>query len=174
MIVLPTRIFLVVGFSFHRSKCIMPFPSHLQSFSWKIIWTSCFPFAAFKILSLSVKFLPFSFNVLWLWTSLRLSCLWLYFLNVHVFFCFFFPRLDKCSAIIPSNKLSSPFSVSSLSGPSVMLMLHDWCSSNLLNYLHFFEFFFIFFCSAWVICTTLSYSVLISSSVSSDFFLYAF
>ena len=83
--------------------------------------TSCFSLAAFKILSLLLFF-----------TNLITTCL-----SVDLFgFILFgtlcaswtwmsvsFPRLGKFSAIISSNKLSAPFSLSSLSGTPIVQML---------------------------------------------------
>ena len=74
MRVLLGRIFLVVGFSLHHFKYIMSLPLRSAEFLLKsadsfmnvsLYVTRCFSLAAFNILSLSLFFSHFSYNLSW-------------------------------------------------------------------------------------------------------------
>ena len=83
----------------------------------------------------------------------------------------FFTRLGKFSAIISSNKLSVPFSLSSFSDSYNMNVTTMWCCpQSLLNSPHFKNYFF-FCCSNCMVSTAMSSSLLISSSLSSNLML---
>ena len=118
-----------------------------------MVWESCL-FAILITVSLSVDFFGFIlFRTLcasWTWISVS------------------FYRLRTFSAIISSNKCSAPFSLFSPFGTPIMQMLVClMLSQKSLKLFSFLKMLFSFFCSAWVIFTTLSSRSLICSSVSS-------
>ena len=116
-------------FPFSTLKYILPFPSGLQSFCWKIIKhmgfplyvTRCFSLAAFNILSLCLVIF-----------SLISMCLGLFLLGFILYgtlcpswtwLAISFSMLGKFSAIISSKFLSYPIFFSSSSGTPVIRML---------------------------------------------------
>ena len=137
-------------FSFHHMKYIMPFPSVLQCFCWKIrvpLYGICFlSLAAFNICSLSlilVNLINMCLSVFllgfilygtrcasWIWVSGSFSMLW------------------KFSAIIYSNIFSVPFSLSYPSGnPGILMSVSLMLSQSYLRLssfviLSFFSFLF--------------------------------
>ena len=79
----------------------------------------------------------------------------------------FLPQVRKVFSYISSNKFSVPFSFSSPSGTPIVLMF----SQMSLKLSSLFFILFSIFCSAWMISTILSSSLLICSSVSSNLML---
>ena len=109
-------------------KYIMLLPSGLQIFCWKVAdiligvvsyLTCCFSLGASNILSLALIFailIVSQYGPFWVDTVESLCASWTW-ISVS------FARLRNFSAIMTSNKLSAPFSLSSPSRTPIMLML---------------------------------------------------
>ena len=169
----PGGVILVVGFfPFHHFKYILPFPSCLQSFCWKVnlpLWgSSCMFFVAFPLL----LFIFFSLHLIFV--SLLNMCLGLFLLEFILYgtlwaswtcLAISFVILREFSTIISSNIFSNSFILSSYSGISdwnvVMFKVVPGVSETAL--FAFYYFFFIASCFGYF--HHLSYSSLICSSI---------
>ena len=157
---------------FHHFKYVLPIPSGLKSFYWKISCypygnplgvVCCFSFAAFSICSLYLIFVSLinmCFGVLHL-EFILFGTLWVSWTWVAISF----PILGKFSTIISSKIFSWSFFLSSSSGtPMIRMLGHLTLSQRSLRLSSFLLTHFYFFFSDSFISTTLSSTLLILSS----------
>ena len=174
-------VILVVDFSFQYFKYILPFPSDLQSFCWKI---SCWAYELSLVCYLLL--LPCCFNVFSLclvfisWISICLGMFLLGFiLYGHLcaswtWLTISFSLLGKFSTIISSKIFSYPFFFSSSGTPIIQMLVRLILSQRSLRLPAVLFILSTLFCSSEVISTILSSSPLIRSSASDILLLISF